>query len=402
MLKQGVNPGLVNYFYYPTANSFKMKVLQKQFSPDSGWTVIRDDNFDHSLCNVVFAFGGREILANEFVYQTIKNQHPIADIVMNSTAGEIINTQVDDNTISLTAILFEKTEIKVGKVTINRSEDSLKAGKDLALSLPHSQLKHVMVISDGQKVNGSELVDGLQQSLPGNVIITGGLAGDGANFKSTLVGLNELPVQDRIVVVGFYGDNISTTYGSVGGWGSFGNERMITKSKGNILYELDGKPALSVYKNYLGNYANELPRAGLLFPLSIRGKSSENSLVRTILAVNENDNSLTFAGNMPEGNYARLMKANFDKLIEGASNAAQNSLVDKQLKPDLAILISCVGRRLILDQRIEEEIEVVRAIYGEKTAIAGFYSYGEISPSFNFMKCELHNQTMTITTFTEN
>jgi hypothetical protein len=139
-----------------------------------------------------------------------------------------------------------------------------------------------------------------------------------------------------------------------------------------------------------------------LFPLSIRANGGNISLVRTILSVNEKDKSLTFAGNMPEGDYARLMKANFDRLIEGASTAAQNSMSKITGQPDLAILISCVGRKLVLDQRIEEEIEEVRTIYGSKTAITGFYSYGEISPSFNFLKCELHNQTMTITTLTEN
>jgi len=238
--------------------------------------------------------------------------------------------------------------------------------------------------------------------LPNDVIITGGLAGDGARFEKTLVGVNEPPIEGRIGVVGFYGDHIHTTYGSVGGWGSFGPERLITKSKGNILYELDGKPALHIYKLYLGDFANELPGSGLFFPLSIRNEGSEHSLVRTILSVDEKENSLTFAGNMPEGAYARLMKANFDRLIEGASNAAQNSMTGITHEPGLAILISCVGRKLVLDQRVEEEIEAIKTIYGNKTAIAGFYSYGEISPSFNFMKCELHNQTMTVTTLTES
>ena len=154
-----------------------------------------------------------------------------------------------------------------------------------------------------------------------------------------------------------------------------------------------------MYKKYLGEQAKDLPGSGLLYPLSIRTKDGKESLVRTILNINEEEKSLIFAGNMPEGNYARLMKANFDRLIEGSSNAAQNSLHSN--KPELAILISCVGRKLVLDQRIEEEVEVVRAVYGDNTAITGFYSYGEISPSFNFATCELHNQTMTITTFSE-
>ncbi|MDP2385185.1 MAG: FIST C-terminal domain-containing protein [Bacteroidota bacterium] len=379
-----------------------MKIIQKKFSKTNGWENIRDENFNQALCNFVLVFGSREILSDATVYNSLRRNYPLAEIILSSTSGEIIDTQVNDDTISLTAIWFEKTKIKACGVDIEKVGNSLDAGKNLAGLLDHVNLKHVMVISDGQKVNGSELVIGLQESLPPDTIITGGLAGDGDRFEKTIVGLNETPIEGRIVAIGFYGDHILTTYGSIGGWSPFGPERLITKSKGNVLYELDGKPALGVYKLYLGEHANELPGSGLLFPLSIRVDGSENSLVRTILAVNEENSSLTFAGNMPEGTYARLMNANFNKLIEGASRAAQNSLTDTTQKPDLAILISCVGRKLVLNQRVEEEIEVIRAIYGDKTAVAGFYSYGEISPSFNFMKCGLHNQTMTVTTFTES
>ncbi len=312
----------------------------------------------------------------------------------------IHDTQVSDNTISLTAIQFDKTKIKTAVAQIGNLKNSFDAGRSLAAGLDPAGLKNVFVISDGLKVNGSELVLGLQEFLPKGVIITGGLAGDGAKFKTTLVGLNESPIEGRIVAVGFYGNNLSVTYGSVGGWDSFGPERLITKSRENVLYELDYQPALDIYKKYLGEYANELPSSGLLFPLSIRKQDADDAIVRTILAVNEEEKSLTFAGNMPQENYARLMKANFDRLIEGACNAAQNSIDTILKKPDLAILISCVGRKLLLNQRIEEEVEEIREVYGDSTALTGFYSYGEISPS-NLMKCELHNQTMTITTFTE-
>jgi hypothetical protein len=358
------------------------------------------DEFDALSCNLVIAFGSTEIINDPALYKNIQSNYPNADVLMNSTAGEIFDTQVNDNTISLTAIQFDKTKIKTAIAQISNLRNSFDAGRSLAAGLDPVGLKNVFVISDGLKVNGSELVLGLQEFLPKGVIITGGLAGDGAKFKTTLVGLNESPIEGRIVAVGFYGNNLSVTYGSVGGWDSFGPERLITKSRENVLYELDYQPALDIYKKYLGEYANELPSSGLLFPLSIRKQDADDAIVRTILAVNEEDKSLTFAGNMPQESYARLMKANFDRLIEGASNAAQNSIDTIIKKPDLAILISCVGRKLLLNQRIEEEVEEIREVYGDSTALMGFYSYGEISPS-NLMKCELHNQTMTITTFTE-
>ncbi|MDQ3049745.1 MAG: FIST C-terminal domain-containing protein [Bacteroidota bacterium] len=375
-----------------------MKIEQKKFSQPKGWETLRNDSFNSSDCDLVIIFGSKDLLKDDSLYDRIRSDYPVANIIMNSTSGEIIDVQVNDETISLTAIKFNKTQIKTASVNIASYANSFEAGRALTQQFSDSDdMKNILVISDGQLVNGSELVNGLQSSISKDIIITGGLAGDGSNFKSTLVGLNQTPTEGMIIAVAFYG-SLVITYGSVGGWDSFGPERLITKSKANVLFELDGKPALDIYKNYLGERAKDLPGSGLLFPLSIRN-GTPYSLVRTILAVNEDEHSVTFAGNMPEGNYARLMKANFDRLIEGSSSAATNSLNGH--KPELAILISCVGRKLVLDQRIEEEVEVVRAVYGDKTAITGFYSYGEIAPSFSFAKCELHNQTMTITTFTE-
>jgi len=378
-----------------------MKIQQKKFSGTGGWQIVRNNEFDTELCNFVLVFGSTGLLSDKSFYNTIESSYPNAAILLNSTAGEIIDTQVNDETISLTAIQLEKTTIATATLQIENVKDSFEAGKKLAGQLDPVGLKYVLIIADGQKVNGSDLVLGLQELLHEDIIITGGLAGDGAKFAKTVIGLNEVPLEGRIAAIGFYGNNISVTYGSVGGYDSFGHERLITKSKQNKLYELDSKPALDIYKQYLGEYAKDLPLSGLLFPLSIRTNEYNSSLVRTILSVNEEEKSLTFAGNMPEGTYARLMTANFDRLIEGASLAAQNTISGKIKEPDLALLISCVGRKLVLNQRIEEEVEVIRGIYGNKTAITGFYSYGEIAPSLNYHKCELHNQTMTITTFTE-
>lgn len=378
-----------------------MKLEQKKFSKAKGWETLKNNNFDVNSCNFVIVFGSTQLLEDVSLYEAIRKNYPKADIMMNSTSGEIYDTQVNDDTLSLTAICFEKTKIKTGTVQIDQVKNSFEAGRVLAIGLETQNLKNVLVISDGQKVNGSELVESLHQHLTEGTIITGGLAGDGSRFKKTLVGLNEFPIEGRIVAIGFYSDDLTITYGSIGGWDSFGPERLITKSKENVLYELDGKPALDIYKLYLGEYAEQLPSSGLLFPLSIQTIDPNDSIVRTILGINEEEKSLTFAGNMPEGKYARLMKANFNRLIEGASSAAQNSVNENAKKPQLAILISCVGRKLVLGHRIEEEVEVVRDVYGDSTAITGFYSYGEISPSLNFTKCELHNQTMTITTLSE-
>jgi hypothetical protein len=233
------------------------------------------------------------------------------------------------------------------------------------------------------------------------VTVTGGLWGDGSRFQKTLVVWGGVSESRSIAILGFYGDRLSIGYGSLGGWDPFGPDRLITRSSGNVLYELDGRSALSLYKAYLGEHAAGLPATGLLFPLSLRMTNGATGVVRTILSVDEEAQSMTFAGDVPEGVYARLMKANFDRLIDGATGAARTCYESVTSAPDLAILISCVGRKLVLGQRIEEEVEAVREVLGARTLLAGFYSYGEISPFTPSAKSVLHNQTMTITTFTE-
>jgi hypothetical protein len=307
-----------------------------------------------------------------------------------------------DESLVITAVHFEYTRIAGSQIFIKDVKSSYEAGAQLARSLEKEELVHVIVFSDGLKVNGSELVKGLREHLPKQVVVTGGLAGDGERFEETLVFWDEMSNKETVAVMGLYGKRLKVGYGSMGGWDPFGPERLITRSEGNILHELDGQSALELYKKYLGEYAKGLPATGLLFPLSLRTKDGGKGVVRTILSVNEEDQSMIFAGDVPEGVYARLMKANFDRLIDGAVGAAKTSYqAIGSTSPDLALLISCVGRKLVLRQRTEEEVEGVREILGNRTMMTGFYSYGEISPFTPNAKCELHNQTMTITTLSE-
>ena len=307
-----------------------------------------------------------------------------------------------DETIAVTAVYFEHTRIQGATIKIANASESIQTGEKLAQMIKHEDLVHVFALSDGLHINGSDLVKGLAHNLPANVTITGGLSGDGARFQETLVFADGTPQENIVSIVGLYGNRLKVGYGSLGGWDSFGPERIITRSEGNVLYELDGKSALELYKKYLGEHAQGLPATGLLFPLSVHLEGNEIPVVRTILSVDEKEQSMTFAGTIPEGSRTRLMKANFDRLIDGASGAAKTSYeAIGSTEPDLAILISCVGRKLILKQRVEEEVEGVRDVLGEHVALTGFYSYGEISPFTPGAKCELHNQTMTITTLSE-
>lgn len=379
-----------------------MKIEQKKWTQESGWQTVKDNSLKDTA-QLVFYFGDSSFLENPQYFQEVKSFYPNAHVIGGSTAGEIMDTEVLDNSLTVTAVQFEGTTIQTVKVKIDAMEHSEEKGIELAKTINKEGLVHVFLLSEGLHVNGSSLVKGMMSQLPKDVAITGGLSGDQDRFKKTVVGLDATPEPDMIVAIGFYGTRLRVGYGSMGGWDSFGQDRLVTKSKGNVLYELDGKSALALYKTYLGEQAKGLPATGLLFPLSLRLKGRETGLVRTILAVNEQDGSMTFAGDIPEGTYVRLMKANFERLVDGAAGAASMSHESiGKTSPDLAILISCVGRKLVLKQRVEEEVERVKETLGQTTAITGFYSYGEICPVTPTEKqCELHNQTMTITTFSE-
>ncbi|HEY4521117.1 MAG TPA: FIST N-terminal domain-containing protein [Candidatus Paceibacterota bacterium] len=381
-----------------------MKIEQKSWTKDVGWVDLSKEKISVPP-QLVLMFAGRQLLEEGERFKEVRALYPDSHILTCSTAGEIIATQVRDNSVALTAVFFEKTTVKFTQASIESNKESLEVGKKLASDLLGQDLVHAMVFSDGQKVNGTQLVQGFNTVLPPDVSVTGGLVGDGADFKKTLVGLDESGREGNVVAIGFYGTALRVGYGSLGGWDPFGLERTITKSEDNVLYELDGKPALELYKEYLGEQAKDLPGSGLLFPLRLRIKNGgkEVEVVRTILGVDEAKQSMTFAGDMPTGAQATLMKANFERLIDGASGAGSMSIEPLgSSRAELAILISCIGRKLVLKERVEEEIEAVQAEIGEGVPMIGFYSYGELCPVASTEKqCELHNQTMTITSFRE-
>lgn len=331
---------------------------------------------------------------------------PRSAVLGCSTAGEIHGCEISDESLVVAAVRFDHTTLRTAQAAVHAPTDSYAAGRAIAETLKDASLRGVFVLSDGLNVNGSDLVKGLNDTLGGDVVVTGGLAGDGTNFKRTWVIKDRAPANGYVTAIGFYGDRVRIGHGSKGGWDKFGPERRVTKSMGNVLYELDGRPALQLYKEYLGDRAAGLPATGLLFPLAIRASSTDGKvLVRTILAVDESAQSMTFAGDMPEGMLAQLMRANFDRLVQGASEAAALAVNNQDdaatPSPTLSIAISCVGRRLVLGERTEEEIEATLDILPKGSSQVGFYSYGEISP-YASGSCDLHNQTMTLTTISEH
>jgi hypothetical protein len=373
-----------------------MRVEQIAWSEQGGW----DKPAAIPDAQLVLIFGDRSAIASPQVAADLSARWPAASHIGCTTAGQIHGTRVFDDGAIATAVQFDHTRVQTATAHVTAAE-SASAGAALAAQLAAPDLVHLLIISEGLDINGEALVRGLSERQRATVAVSGGLSADGEHFRETLVFVDHQARKNTVAGVGLYGSRLKVGCGSLGGWDPFGPERQVTKSSGNVLYELDGQSALALYKRYLGEHAADLPASGLRFPLSLRTREVSAPVVRTILSVNEDEQSLTFAGDVPVGGYVRLMKANFDRLIDGAVGAGRVSTEALGTPVDLALLISCVGRRMVLRQRVEEEVEGVREIVGADAAITGFYSYGEVSPFTPNARCELHNQTMTVTTLSE-
>lgn len=376
-----------------------MQACTRAFKLGRGWSTPLPDL--DSPTTLVLAFAAPAFAARPEPLQQLAAAFPTSVVVGCSTAGEIHGRQVLDASISVAFVRLETGLVRSAAASITSAQDSRAAGEQIVHQLADPSLRGLFVLSEGTHVNGSALVAGINETVGDQVVVTGGLAGDGPRFERTWVFEGSQPCCDRVVAVGLYGEALTIGHGSRGGWGIFGPERLVTRSQGSVLYELDGKPALTLYREYLGELAEGLPATGLLFPLAITADGDhDRALVRTILAIDEDSQSLVFAGDIPEGWRAQLMQSTPDRLIGGAEEAAAVAASRSGTEPELAVAISCVGRRLVLGERTDEEIEATLGALPPGIRQVGFYSYGELAPS-DTGACDLHNQTMTLTTLAE-
>lgn len=378
-----------------------MKIIQANKLVRGEWNYIQEKS---KLLNpLVLVFGNRLLLQNSEILQDIRNEFPYEHLIFGSTSGEISGSSVNDNSISVVAIEFEKSSFIVKRDNIlDHNKDAKLLGQYLYEQMPKENLKHLFVLSEGSFVNGSSLISGIETNMQDSGLsVTGGMCGDDARFEKTLASYKEDPKEGEVVLIGFYGSTFEVSYASFGGWIPFGPERVITKSVANVLYEIDGQPALDLYKKYLGDKSSELPQASLLYPLNVTPDGKKEPVVRTILNIDNDTQSMILAGDVPVNSRVQLMMASVDGIAQGANTAANYGMKNRTKAPELALLVSCIGRKLVMSQRVEEEIEHVREVIGQHVPVAGFYSYGEMAPFNGETACELHNQTMTLTLISE-
>jgi hypothetical protein len=354
---------------------------------------------DESI-DLVLYFGGPSAIKDSENFQKLRESYPKA-VVSRCSGGGVINYDVFSETdLTGIAIDFDSTSVRFSGHTIADESESGRIADSVYEQLKASDLRGILVLADGLNFNGTLFTRTLREKCGKNVPIIGGMASDGAAFKETWVCANDIPGTKRVACIGFYGTNTRILTGSDGGWSKFGPDRTITRAEGNVLYEMDGEPALALYKRYLGYEAKNLPASGLLFPLSIYQEDAPNhALTRTIIGIDEEKQSLIFAGDIPQGWKTRLMTSSNDELCEGAENAAKATRYNHEA--GFAVGVSCIGRRLFMDDSVESEIAAVNSVFGGKLPFIGFYSNGEICPHGDSGFSDLHNQTMTLSVFQE-
>jgi hypothetical protein len=379
-----------------------MKIEQMQWSEAAGWQKGSASGGLGTSAQVVFLFGAAPLIKASQSFELCKRTYPNAHLLGCSTAGEIQGTEVRQNTVAVTAVAFDHTPVAVARAGLRSVEESYEAGEKLIRSLDSTGLQHVFVISEVLQVDASAVVNGINAALPAGVTVSGGFSADGDRQQISHIWCDGDPEESSVAAIGLYGDHIRVGSAATGLWGPIGPYRLITKSSGSVLYELDGRSALSLYKEYLGELAQGLPATGLLFPLCLSVRDTGHHVLRGLLSVDEQSQSLRFAGHVPEGAHVCMMMGSIERLIDGTLAAAGESMNALGAAPaTLSILVSCNGRRHVLKQRTEEEVEAVREVLGPDTVLTGFYSCGEIAPIAAGESSELHNETMTITNFAE-
>lgn len=377
-----------------------MKAVQAYFTEKDGWMYLTDKQ--QLTKPLVIVFGDRFLLENESVLKSLKQEFPYQDMVYGSTAGEIAGPHVLDDSLSVTAIDFEKTTFVVKSANFfDFDKDEEKLGRALYSQMPQEGLKHLFVVSTGSFINCSMLISGIEENIPANVALTGGVCGDGSRFEKTVASYKENPKEGEVVLVGFYGESLEVSYASFGGFQPFGPERTITKATNNIVYEIDGQSAIDLYNKYLMEKAENIMESRLAYPLNVIQPGKDYPVVRTILDLETTDGSIVLAGNCAQDSRAQLMMGSIHGIVEGAEQAAKYAMAERKNQPQLALLVSCMGRKAIMGQRVEEEVELIKEIIGTHVPVTGFYSYAEMAPVHNRYECEVHNQTMTLTLFSE-
>jgi hypothetical protein len=284
--------------------------------------------------------------------------------------------------LTFAATTFARATLSSASAPLRNISDSCNAGKFLGLQLAKPGLRAVILTSTTSIINADALIEGLYAEL-GSTTLFGALA------PTPHISPAHTNEHATVSAVGLFGDSLRIGTGVRLGLEPFGPPRHINISNGTIITQIDGRPALEVYKRLLGPKAAQLPGAALLFPLVI--KVPGGLLTRAVTQIDESTGSIHTTAPIPQGTYVHLARAEFDSLINASSEAAWEAA---QGTDDLTgvgssggsrgaclgLTLACSGRHLLLGQRADEEASAAMLALPRGSAHLGCYTGAVIAP----------------------
>ena len=334
---------------------------------------------------------------------------PGVPVVGCSTDGEISSQGLSINSVVVMALASDTIRFHSAFVE-HLSNDSYGAGAQIGKAFQGIGSRYIQVFSDGLSGNADLIIQGIKAHMGDDVKIAGGTAGDGGEFKRTFQYHGNRILTNSIVAIAFQG-RFGLGTGTACGWFPVGIAKKVTRAVGNVVYELDGQPALQAYERFLGKHAERLPAVGVEYPLGLLGSDSEAEekgyfLCRATMGVDRQAGAIIFAGDVPEGSLVKMTIGNDGDIIRAAKNAARSAMEklrksDPALKPQAIFLYSCMARKIVLGTRTDEEILAVKEAIGMDVPVIGFYTYGEYAPIGECEHSCFHNETATLTVIGE-
>jgi len=349
---------------------------------------IKNNNLENKniLVQIFTGILDKNLIQN--IINIIKNHIKNVKIIGSSTDGEIIDGEVTQNKIVINFNSFENTTFKT--IILERTDKSYIMGQKIAKALITPKTKLLITFANVLYINGENYLKGIE-SISNNITIAGGLAGDNAEFKETFVFNEEKITSNGCVAVALDSDTLKVNNEFGFNWEGIGKVMHVTKAKENIVYEIDGKTPVEIYRHYFGeDVANDIVQIGVEFPLVIQKGNIQ--VARAVVGQNE-DGSLVFAGNINVGDKVQFGYGNIESILKKDETLIKNL---EKFDIESIFIYSCMARRRFLGKMINFEI----APFGEIADTSGFFTYGEFFSYNN--KTLFFNQTMTILMLSES
>ena len=327
-------------------------------------------------------------LSPEQVIRGVREASNNTPVIGCTDAGSITNEGPAQNAVGVMAISSDQLKFYTG-LGENIKGGAREAGQAVAKEIKEKagdSLKAFLMFPDVLVGNGADVVRGVLDELGEHFPVLGGAAGDDFLFEKTYEYKDDKVASGAVAGLGIAG-NFSMGAGVRHGWMPIGSPMTVTKSEGSVVYELDNKPALSIYEDYFGKRAEELKkeplaRMAITYPLGIKLPELDEYLIRDPITVDEKG-AITCAAEIPEGSEIRLMIGSKEKAIEAAQEAAKKLMKDFEeqgTKPKFVLMFNCIAREKLFAQAANDEIQAIMNIIGEDVPLLGFYTYGEQAP----------------------